>query len=274
MNSNQDIDRSIPASAMAYFVAITFAITWGLVGLYVLFPDQATSILGEISGSHPVFFLATWAPSIAAFILVGLYGGLAGLKGFLSRLLLWRTRAFWIVFLLVVVPLVFAAGSSMKGGPLLAPLPPEGVAPVIGALVMMLFLGPLEEFGWRGFAQPLLQRSIAPIWAGVLIGVVWGVWHLPAFYLSGVVHSGWNFLPFFFGSVLLAVIVTPMFNDSKGSILWPLLLHWQLNNPFWPDAQPYDTWVMAGVAAAIVWWKRDTMFGSGNAVTRVIPDGR
>jgi membrane protease YdiL (CAAX protease family) len=45
---------------------------------------------------------------------------------------------------------------------------------------MMLFLGPIEEFGWRGVAQPLLQRHMAPIWAGLLIGATWGLWHMPA----------------------------------------------------------------------------------------------
>jgi len=50
-------------------------------------------------------------------------------------------------------------------------------------------LRPIEEFGWRGVAQPILQRHMAPIWAGVLIGIIWGFWHLPAFFLSGTVYA-------------------------------------------------------------------------------------
>jgi membrane protease YdiL (CAAX protease family) len=182
---------------------------------------------------------------------------------------LWRCSGGWIVFLLVLMPLVFVAGSMMKGGPLLAPLPPGGVPAMVGATFMMLLLGPLEEFGWRGFAQPVLQRHMAPIWAGVLIGAIWGVWHLPAFFLSGVVHSGWNFLPFFAGNVVLAVIVTPLFNASRGSVLLPMVFHWLLIFPLWPDAQPYDTYLFAALAVVVVWWNRKTMFARGGAVTRV-----
>lgn len=253
------------------FLALTFLITWSVIGFYVLAPERASAMFGVISGSHPLFFLATWAPAISAFVLVAAYAGLAGLRRFLSRLLIWRASAGWVAFVLVGLPLVFVAGSLMKGGPVLAPLPPEGIGPVVAVMFMMLFLGPIEEFGWRGVLQPLLQRHMAPIWAGVLIGAVWGFWHLPAFFLAGTVFGGWSFLPFFIGNVVLAVLVTPILNRTGGSLLWPMLFHWQLFNPFWPDAQPWDTWILAAVAVVVVWWHRDTMFTREGAVTDVVP---
>jgi uncharacterized protein len=202
---------------------------------------MAAATFGEISGSHPFFFLATWSPAIAAFVVVFMHSGTTGIRAFLSRLLLWRCSAGWAAFILLFLPLVFVAGSLIKGGPVLAPLPPEGVGPVVAVLFMMLMLGPVEEFGWRGVMQPLLQRHMAPIWAGLIIGATWGFWHLPAFFLSSTVYADWNFLPFFIGNVTLAVLVTPIFNSTRGSLLWPMLFHWQLINPFWPDAQPWDT---------------------------------
>ncbi len=268
-NSTHEEPRN-PA-ALFLFIAVTFAITWGVIGSYIYWPRAMTERFGEISGAHPFFFLATWAPAIAAFTVVLLYGGLAGLKGFLSRLLIWRCPAPWWVFILIVIPLVFMAGSLIKGGPLLAPIPPEGMGAVIGLMFMMLLLGPIEEFGWRGVAQPMLQRYVAPFWAGALIGAVWGLWHLPAFYLAGVVFAEWSFLPFFVGNITLAILVTPLFNAARGSLLLPMLFHWQLINPFWPDAQPWDTWLLVGVAAVIVWWRRGEMFSRAGAVTEVIP---
>ncbi len=263
--------RDVPSSSLALFFIITFAVTWGLVGVYIVFPERAVSWFGEISGAHPFFFFATWGPAIAGLVLVLIYGGPAGFRSFLTRLRLWRCSPAWIALVLIGLPLVFVAGSLIKGGPILAPLPPEGAGPMIALLFTMLFLGPIEEFGWRGVAQPLLQRHVAPIWAGILIGSVWGIWHLPAFFLAGTVQSGWNFTPFFIGNVVLAVLVTPLFNNARGSLLWPMLFHWQLINPFWPDAQPYDTWILVAVAVVVVWLSRHTMFARNGAVTEVIP---
>ncbi|OOY15692.1 CAAX protease family protein [Thioclava sp. DLFJ4-1] len=259
------------ARALLAFLALTFAITWGVIGSYIFWPDAMAARFGQISGSHPLFFLATWAPAIAAFTVVLASAGIGGLRRFLSRLLIWRCPEPWWGFILLVIPLVFMAGSLIKGGPLLAPMPPEGVGAMVSVMFMMLLLGPIEEFGWRGVAQPLLQRHLAPFWAGVLIGAIWGVWHLPAFYLAGVVFAQWSFLPFFIGNITLAVLVTPIFNATRGSLLLPMLFHWQLINPFWPDAQPWDTWILVGVAAIVVWWKRDMMFTREGAVTEVIP---
>ena len=264
-------EARIPSSAVTTFNGITFFITWGLIGVFILAPDVAATNFGEISGSHPFFFLATWAPAIAALwscfaIPVHLASALS-----CTRLLLWRCSVGWVALILLVLPLVFVAGSLIKGGPLLAPLPPEGVGPVVAVLFMMLMQGPIEEFGWRGVMQPLLQRHMAPIWAGLTIGATWGFWHLPAFALAGTVFAEWNFLPFFVGNVVLAVLVTPIFNSARGSLLWPMLFHWQLINPFWPDAQPWDTIILVAVTVIVVWWNRDTMFTRQGAVTEVVP---
>lgn len=264
----------MPSAALLPFVLITFAITWGTIGFYVIRPDTAVAWFGEISGRHPAFILATWAPALAAFLVVLAHGGFAGLKAFLTRLALWRCSVYWAVFLLVGIPLTFAAGAWVKGTLTSDPLASDGIGAALGAMLFMLFLGPVEEFGWRGVAQPILQRHMAPLWAGLLIGATWGLWHLPAFYLSGTVQSDWSFAPFFVGNVSLAVIVTPLFNSTRGSILLSALFHFQLINPLWPDAQPYDTYFFVLVAITIVWLNRATMLTSTDAVTAVIPPSR
>jgi len=264
--------HSVPLVALVPFLIIVFGVTWGLLGLYALAPETMNATFGEIGGDHPLFILCVYSPAIAAFSLVLYWGGLAGLKAFLSRLLLWRCPLPWALFLVVGIPLVFAAGSLVKGNLFTSPFPFESVGAMLGAMLFMVFLGPIEEFGWRGVALPLLQRHMAPIWAALLIGAVWGIWHLPAFYLSGTVQSAWNFTPFFVGTICLSVIVTPLFNAGRGSLLLAAIFHFQVINPLWPDAQPYDTWFFLVVAALIVWLNRDTMFTSTGAVTEVIPD--
>ena len=65
--------------------------------------------------------------------------------------------------------------------------------------------------------------------------------------------------------------MTALFNASRGSILLAALFHFQLNNPLWPDAQPYDTFFFVAAAFLVVIFKRKTMFTRKGAVTAVIP---
>ena len=265
------VNHRIPSHALIPFIALTFAITWGLVGYYIVAPERASAMFGDISGTHPVFIIATWGPAISAFILILALAGTGGFRRYLSRLTLWRCSPGWVAFLVLGIPLIFAAGALAKGNLFTHPIPPEGFGALLPVMAFMMILGPIEEFGWRGLAQPILQRHVAPVVAGLLIGATWGIWHLPAFYLSGTVQSGWSFTPFFFGNIALAVIVTPLFNASRGSILLPMLFHYQLINPLWPDAQPYDIYFFAAVAVLATWINRDTMFTRTGAVTEVIP---
>ncbi|MBN2047449.1 MAG: CPBP family intramembrane metalloprotease, partial [Anaerolineaceae bacterium] len=141
---------------------------------------------------------------------------------------------------------------------------------VLPALALALFLGPIEELGWRGIALPLLQKRYAPFWAGLILGVIWMLWHIPGFLIGGTPQSGWDFAPFFVGGVCISLVMTVMFNSSRGSLLLPFLLHFQLNNPIWPDAQPWDNALLAGLTLLIVVLTRRTMFQRGMGVTDVL----
>ena len=256
---------TVPFAALLPFLIMTFGIAWGVFVLLLGFTDTVVRIFGEVSAHNPLFILAVYAPAIAAVMIVLFSSGIIGFGRFLSRLLLWRCSPWWYGFLLVGIPALFMAGALIKGVPLLAP---GGAS--LATIGFMLILGPVEEIGWRGLALPLLQRRMAPIWASIVLGLIWGVWHLPAFLLSGTPQSAWSFTPFLLGSVALSVIVTPMFNVARGSILLPLLFHFQLNNPLWPDAQPYDTVFFVLAACLVVWVNRVAMFHREGAVTDVI----
>ncbi|MEA3432123.1 MAG: CPBP family intramembrane glutamic endopeptidase, partial [candidate division WOR-3 bacterium] len=162
-------------------------------------------------------------------------------------------------------------GSAWKGNLFTEPFPFPSFQSLLMALLLASIKGPIEEFGWRGLALPLMQRRFAPIWAALILGMVWGFWHLPAFLLSGTQQSAWSFTPFFAGTVTISLIVTALFNASRGSILLPALMHFQLMNPIWPDAQPYDTYLLVGIAVLVVWFNRKAMFSREGAVTEVIP---
>ncbi len=257
--------------ALIPFLLIVFTISWGILALYSFFNVLMTRLFGELSGSHPLFYLAVYAPAIAALIVVLYTEGYSGLQRFLARLLMWRTSFGWYALLLFGIPLVFYAAAVLQGLRLTPAHPFSSISAYLLAAFMMAIKGPIEEFGWRGLALPLLQRRFAPFWAGLILGVIWSIWHLPAFLLSGTPQSAWAFTPFVIGTVAISIIVTPMFNKSRGSILLPALLHFQLINPLWPDAQPLDNYLFVGVAVLVVWFNRKTMFSRDGAVTEVTP---
>ena len=256
---------------MLPYLAITFGLTWSVVALLILFPTQLTALFGDLSISNPLFILAVYAPAIAAFFLVARHGGLPGLRRYLARLLLWKCPWGWYAYLIAGIPFLFYAGAALKGTLFTEPFPFATWNQVLPALMLMLVIGPIEEFGWRGVALPLLQQRYAPIWAGLILGGIWGIWHLPAFYLSGTPQSAWSFFPFLIASVAVCVIVTPLFNASGGSILLPALVHWQLNNPIFPDAHPHDTIMFVAAAIIVVGINRKKMFSKNAAVSAVIP---
>ena len=263
--------RRISFFSLVPFLLIAFGVAWGILGLFIFLPDWMISTFGPLTGQHPLFFLAVYAPAIAAFIVVAYNSGAGGLRRYLARLLLWRCSLAWYVFLIVGIPLVFLIGAAWKGSLFTEPFPFSSFWPLIAALFFALIKGPVEEFGWRGLALPLMQRKFTPIVAALILGVIWGFWHMPAFLLSGTQQSAWSFTPFFVGCIALSVIVTALFNVSRGSILLSALFHFQLMNPIWPDAQPYDTYIFVAGAALVVWFNRKGMFTREGAVTEVIP---
>jgi uncharacterized protein len=262
--------RQVPFRSLAPFLLITFGLAWGILGLFILLPKPMVAMFGELTGQHPLFFLAVWTPAIAAFIVITYYSGVRGLRRYLTRLLLWRSSPAWYAFLFIGIPLVFIGGSALKGNLFTESFPFSSFQSLFVALAFAAIKGPIEEFGWRGLALPLLQRKFAPIWAALILGVIWGVWHLPAFLLNGTQQSEWSFSVFFAGCIALSIIVTPLFNASRGSILLPAVFHFMLGNPISPDAQPYDTYLFIVVAVLVVWFHRKSMFSKDGTITEVV----
>ena len=268
-DTHAHLSDPVPDRALWPFLAGAFGLAWGIFALFALFPGPITALLGAPSAGHPLFLLAVWAPAIAALAIVRRHGGPEGVPRFLSRLLLWRMPPVWWAALILGVPALYMAGASAAGRPFLAPADSSGA--LLAAMALMAILGPVEELGWRGLMLPVLQRRMAPVWAGLVTGVVWGLWHLPAFFLGGTPQSGWDFTPFFAGAIGASLIVTAMVNAARGSLLVAMLFHYSLNFPLWPDGHPWDMWLFAVAGLVTVLLCRDRMFARDAGVTEVVP---
>lgn len=255
------------------FLALTFGLTWGLGALAVFFTDQIVAIFGEISMTNPLFILAVYSPGIAGVLLVLLQYGPRGLVRFFQRLTLWRAPVRWWLFLVLGIP-VLAYAAAAANGTIRDPFPFSPWYQVLPAMATALFIGPIEEFGWRGLALPLLQRKFAPFWAGLILGIIWAVWHIPSFLISGTPQSSWSFGLYFIGIVALSVVLTPLFNTAQGSLLISALFHFQIMNPAWPDGQPWDSLLFALAAVVITWINRREMFRRDAGVTEVLAQAK
>jgi len=263
--------RGMSTRTLRAFFGLTFGLGWGLGAVLILFTAQVEAIFGRVGYTNPVFILAVYSPGIAGVFLVWRHYRVRGLGSFLRRFTLWRMPLAWWVFLAVGIPAVKYLGGAFNGTVTDFPFSPwYGVLP---AMVLALLIGPVEELGWRGVALPLLQRRHAPLPASLILGAFWGLWHLPAFLLSGTPQSAWSFGPYVVGVLALTVILTPMFNAARGSLLIAALFHFQMNGPAWPDAQPWENWLFAVVAVLVVLLNRRAMLARDGAVTEVLMPG-
>lgn len=133
-----------------------------------------------------------------------------------------------------------------------------GFASMDGLLLLPVLLftdpGPIgEEIGWRGFALPgLLERANALL-ASVALGVIWAVWHLPAFVLPGFPQSGGPFLLFTAALVAQSVLITWIYSGASGSVLRArILFHLVVNSTTSLGAGAYPIWV-AMLSVAAIW---------------------
>ncbi|WP_127476589.1 CPBP family intramembrane glutamic endopeptidase [Microbacterium sulfonylureivorans] len=169
----------------------------------------------------------------------------------------------------VVALLLFPAASALGGGLVVllggefGPWPLSISESVIGILavfgVTLLFGGPLgEEVGWRGWLLPALQVRLSPLLASLIVGLVWGLWHLPL-HLRGMYDADMGaglvgFATRIASSCLLAVLFTWLYNRSRGGLLVMILLHTSVNNAsgYWMPVNAGTTAVLLLIAVGVV----------------------
>ncbi|AUV83500.1 hypothetical protein C2R22_19165 [Salinigranum rubrum] len=220
---------------LAGFFLLTFALSWG-VPLLVLAIAPLVGREATVSGYSPLAFLAVWSPAISAFVVVGLVDGRAGVRAYARRVTEVRGGRRWYGAVLVGVPLTYllaAVVASATGGPPLR-LEPGWLGAFVTVSFLRLTQGPVEELGWRGFALPLLQRRYSGLVAGVLLGLVWALWHAPALVIATAEFArGGPLLPglvrLFVTLVATSVVVTVVYNGSEGSVPLAVGFHWLTN---------------------------------------------
>lgn len=217
---------------MLYFV-LAYFISW-VIWLPLILPKYGIGVLPVVPKYHHYF--GSFGPVIAAFIVKYVYDGRKGIKDLLKRMFQWKVGWIWYVVVLVVpVLLVIAAGYTdkllnrqlftMQG------FSTNDEFPQFGSIGYFLFnfstFGIGEETGWRGYALPALQKRFSALTATLILAVGWACWHIPAF-IYRPLYSQMNVagIAGFFMSLLMgAVVLTWLYNSTKGSLFIAAIFH-------------------------------------------------
>ena len=228
--TRRSVSGASGARATAFFV-LAFVLSWAFWIPFAIFAPSASSVLSGGGGS-PVLLLqllGNFGPFAAAIVLLALSGQRRELRGLLKRLLPHRASpllyalVLFLPFVTLLPGLLYASLFADFSG---LGLVLAGLLPAL--LIGLLISGPGEELGWRGYALPRLQAAYGPLAASLLIGVVWGVWHLPIWLWSsssGGASFVAEFALFVVGLSAFSVVFTWVYNHTGASMWMVVLLH-------------------------------------------------
>lgn len=226
---------------ITYFL-IVYAImllTWGSMAILGLNGSSVTS--QTTSASSPglvLLIIGMFSPTISAFITTQIYDKNDGIQDLLRRFI--KVRISWKWYLIsIAVPLIILAirifiylisGKSLSESALIS-----NPVSLIGFTISIAIMGPLsEEFGWRGFAIDNLLKTHGIFASSLILGIIWGFWHLPLFFIKGTIQQlhGNVFIefPIFILTVMgLTVYVNWIYIKSGRSIFAAILAHFAFN---------------------------------------------
>lgn len=220
---------------------LAFAITWSVQTPSYFYAHQhgitltneanffhlSSLIKGTLdAGFRPYFILLifSFGPTVAGLVVTTLFQGKAGLMRIAKELTHIRLSAGWYV-LLFALPLGLCLASLLIGYVLSGfqmvnfnfLVPVALFFPFL--LYMIIFTGLAEEIGWRGYALPELQKKYTAEKSSWILGVAWGLWHLPV-----------NVLPVYLrGELQVPFVITILLALTFGIVGWTIVLTWIYN---------------------------------------------
>jgi len=249
-----------------------FLIAYGFTWLFWIL--QALAMRGLLGSSLLVDFLASpnnpaaWGPLVSAVLLTWLNERGRGVIRLLKRGVDYRFAKVWWIPIILVFPII--SGGAL----LLAILAGESVPELFWVsspfLIVVYFVqylltgGPLqEEFGWRGYALDRLQARFNALISSIILGFMWGLWHLPYFLIGAEIIYMYGVLPLIFSDILFAILLTWLYNNTGGSILVSLIFHnmFIVSTEMFPALKTqvgslfYLIFFIAAVTAVVIIWR-------------------
>jgi membrane protease YdiL (CAAX protease family) len=182
----------------------------------------------------PGVMLYAWAPMVSAGVTVWLLD--ESVRDWLGQLRNLRADIHWYLIGIGIMMLgteFETIVAVLLGADVAVPYAPVGQYLFIFAVTLFL-AGALEELGWRGFLQPRLQQRFSALHASVVIGVVWGLWHVPMILTgTGDFTVFWEYM---LNMTFISVILGWLYNNTDGALPVVMVAHASHNMPRIGDA--------------------------------------
>ncbi|WP_410605828.1 type II CAAX prenyl endopeptidase Rce1 family protein [Amycolatopsis sp. lyj-90] len=229
----------IRRSPLITFFVLAFGFSWALWTPYILsnhglgiwdyvFPGgpMGSQLLGVLPGAY-------CGPIGAALLVTAIADGRPGLRVWRKRMTNFRVRWYWYLVVILAVPTVLILATTVLSG-VTPVLPPVAVLMVFlpGLLLQVITTGLAEEPGWREFAMPRMQERFSPVVATFIVGLLWGLWHMPLYLTEwgGKTDTLLKPLEFLITVIAFSYVMTWVFNLSGESMPLIMLLHASINN--------------------------------------------
>lgn len=205
------------------FFALAFSISWS-AAICLIVPRLLRGEAFPKFVGLTMFPLLILGPCVMGLLLTRVVDGLQGLTELFSALGRGRVAARWYLPLLIppvlILILLFTMGTVVS--PVFNPhLFLEGILVGVPA-------GLLEEIGWMGYAFPKMSRQFGALGASVLLGLLWGLWHVPAMDFLGTATphgSYWLAYSLAFTGVMtpIRVVIAWMYVNTRSLVMAQLM---------------------------------------------------
>jgi uncharacterized protein len=224
---------AMEVSPLKFFI-LTFALSW-LIWIPLVLSHYGIGPLHIPEGaSNLIRLIGVLMPATAAIILTGRSGGWAAVWALLRRLGIWRVGWKWWAAAALIYPLLLLVTAltynRLGGHPRVTFVPPESGMALMITMIFLLVAALGEEIGWRGVALPALQQRRSALVSSVILGLCWGIWHLPFWLLMDSVDQfGMAYLVLNFLLLPITFYITWIYNHGKSSLLLPVVFHLTFN---------------------------------------------
>jgi uncharacterized protein len=193
------------------FLMFTFLLTYLCHGALAILNHQGVIQLLSFPG-QVLFILGGSSPTIMAFVVVHRFYTGDDNKAFYRSLVNFKQPfVYYAIALLtpIVLGMIYLLIAYLLGNPVV-----DQVSAPLQFFVFFfpaIIFGGLEEVGWRGILQERLSHRFNPLSLAVIIGLIWGAWHVPMLLIPDLGYGSDVFLPFILQGIVFSLFLTYLF---------------------------------------------------------------